>query len=400
MVKRPAVILLVVFAIAGTVAAVRTHFRRRQLTESATSVAPDVMAVKYHFGPPPCLRYPRSLDDAPQAEFDETAKRLDAVGVSSDQLVDLVGHFITEHTRREATAHAAPSVDEYLEQLEAQQREPLSKVAFWVQRELLRAKLSKLVDGANDTLRNLEAEGAVVWAALTPQQRTTLQALDADTPLHFEVAGVLRVLKPLKVSTTRRRAKAIVELAREAKAKRPEFPVRLEDLSLPGPQRVDAWGNEFVLSAATSVIEVRSEGEDDQRDDDDVIETLDGPVDPSAAPARTDDAAPCEAPTGKTVLLQRSIASDAEALGRGVRVVPAFADGGLTGFRVSSIRKASEAEKLGLCNGDVVRAMDGMPLSSPEKVLELHVTALKRGSTALTIERGGVTFVLKVELRD
>ncbi|MDP3502590.1 MAG: hypothetical protein Q8S33_19790 [Myxococcales bacterium] len=400
MLKRPAVILLVVFAIAGTVALVRTHFRRRQLTESAKSVEPDAMAAKYHFGPPPCLRYPRSLDDAPQAEFDETAKRLDAVGLSSDQLADLVGHFITEHTKRELSAHAASSVDEYLEQLEQQQREPLSKVAFWVQREFLRAKLAKLVDGANDTLRNLEAEGAVVWASLTPEQRTTLQAIDAETPLHFEVAGVLPVLKPLKVATTRRRAKAIVELAREAKAKRPEFPVRLEDLSLPQPQRLDAWGNEFVLSAATSVIEVRSEGEDDQRDDDDVIETLDGAVDPSAAPARGDEAAPCEAPTGRTVLLQRSIASDAEVLGRGVRVAPAFADGDLTGFRVSSIRKASEAEKLGLCDGDVVRAIDGTPLASPEKVLELHVAALKRGRTALTIERGGVSFVLNVELRD
>lgn len=400
MLKRPAVILLVVFAIAGTVALVRTHFRRRQLTESAKSVEPDAMAAKYHFGPPPCLRYPRSLDDALQAEFDETAKRLDAVSVSSDQLVDLVGHFITEHTRREAAAHASPSVDEYLEQLEAQQREPLSKVAFWMQRELLRAKLAKLVDGANDTLRNLEAEGAVVWAALTPEQRTTLQALDAERPLHFEVAGVLRVLKPLKVMTTRRRAKAIVELAREAKAKRPEFPVRLEDLSLPAPQRLDGWGNEFVLSTATSVIEVRSEGEDDQRDDDDVIETLDGPVDPAAAPARSDETAPCEAPTGKTVLMKRSTASDAEALGRGVRIVPAFADGGLMGFRVSSIRRESEAENLGLCNGDVVRAVDGTPLESPEKVIELHLAAVKRGRTALTIERGGVSFVLNVELRD
>ncbi len=400
MLKRPVVILVVVFAIAGTVAAVRTHFRRRQLTESATSVSPDVMAVKYHFGPPPCLRYPRSLDEVPQAEFDETAKRLDAVGLASDQLADLVGHFITEHTTRELSAHAASSVDEYLEQLEQQQREPLSKVSFWMQRELLRAKLAKLVDGANDTLRNLEAEGAVVWAALTSEQRTTLQAIDTDQPLHFEVAGVLRVLKPLKVLTTRRRARAIVELAREAKAKRPEFPVRLEDLSLPGPQRLDAWGNEFVLSAATSVIEVRSEGDDDQRDEDDVIETLDGPVDPAAAPPRSEEAAPCEAPTGKTVLLERRIASDAEALVRGVRVVPAFADGGLMGFRVSSIRKASEAEKLGLCNGDVLHAIDGIALASPEKVLELHVAALKRGSTALTIARGGVTFVLKVELRD
>ena len=400
MLKRPAVLLLVVFAIAGAVALIRTHFRRRQLTESAKSVEPDVMAVKYHFGPPPCLRYVRSLDDVPQAEFDETAKRLDAVGVSSDQLADLVGHFLTEHTSRERTAHAASSVDEYLEQLEQQQREPLSKVAFWVQRELLRAKLAKLVDGANDTLRNLEAEGAVVWASLTPEQRKTLQALDAERPLHFEVAGVLRVLPRLKVLTSRRRARAIVELAREAKAKRPEFPVRLEDLSLPGPQRVDAWGNAFVLSAATSVIEVRSGGEDDQRDDDDVIETLDGPVDPSAAPARADEAAPCEAPTGKTVLLKRGTASDAEALGRGVRIVPAFADGGLLGFRVSSIRRESEAEKLGLCDGDVVRALDGTPLESPEKVLELHLAAVKRGRTALTVERRGVTFVVNVELRD
>ena len=271
--KRPVVLLLVVFAIAGTVGLVRTHFRRRELAGSAKSAEHAVMAATFHVGPPPCVRYPPSLDDVPDAEFDGTAKRLDTVALSSEQFAGVLGHFITEHRNREAGAHAAPSVDEYLAQLQEQQVGPLSKVAFWVQRELLRAKLTKLVGGANDTLRNLETEGAVIWASLAPEQRTTLQALDAEHPLHLEVSGVLRVLSPLKVLTSHRRAKAIVELARAAKRKRPEFPVRLEDLALPEPKRTDAWGNAFVLSAATDVIEVRSPGPDDASPDDDVVET-------------------------------------------------------------------------------------------------------------------------------
>ena len=143
---------------------------------------------------------------------------------------------------------------------------------------LLRLRGSRRCDGwcrerHRRTQGCMGSEDAVIWASLAPEQRTTLQALDAEHPLHLEVSGVLRVLSPLKVLTSHRRAKAIVELARAAKRKRPEFPVRLEDLALPEPKRTDAWGNAFVLSAATDVIEVRSPGPDDASPDDDVVET-------------------------------------------------------------------------------------------------------------------------------
>jgi hypothetical protein len=275
MLKRPVVLVLMVFAIATTVALVRTHFRRRALTENAKAIEPEMMAAAFHDGAPPCLRYLTSLDDAPEAEFEETAKRLDAVGLSSEQLTDVVGHFITEHQKRETRAHLATSVDEYLEQLKEQQLDPVSRIAFWTQRELLRAKLSKVVDGAANTLSTLEAEGAVVWASLTPAQRATLQTIDTEHPLHLEVSGLIRVLKPLKTLTTHRRAKVIAELARDATLKRPESEVRLEDLALPAPKRIDAFGNAFVLSVATGLIEVRSPGPDDSSLDDDIIETAD-----------------------------------------------------------------------------------------------------------------------------
>lgn len=391
--KRPLVLLLLVFGLSGAVALVRTHFRRRQLTESAKSVEPSAMAAKFHVGAPPCLRYPPPLDDVPQSEFDATAKRLDDVGVSSDQLADVLGHFMSEHKSREAGAHAAPSVDEYLEQLGEQQADPLSKVAFWVQRELLRAKLSKMVDGANDTLRNLETEGAVVWASLTPAQRVAFQALDAEHPLHLEVSGLLRVLTPLKGLTSHRRAKAIVELARAEKLKRPEFPVRLEDLSLPEAKRVDAWGNAFALSAGTDAIEVRSQGPDDAIPEDDIVETTNAADLPAARPDEV-----CGPLSGKTVLVKRSDVPTAS--NPGVRLAPAFLDGTPRGFKVLGVVPGSAAERLGVCNGDVVLSVNGVALDSPARALEAHEASLKRGSAALTLERRGVTGVLNVELRD
>jgi hypothetical protein len=394
MLKRPAVLLLVVFGLAGAVALVRTHFRRRQLTESAKSVEPAAMAARFHVGPPPCLRYLPSLDDVPQAEFDETARRLEAVALSSEQFADVLGHFITEHRSREASAHAAASVDEYLEQLGGQQADPLSKVAFWVQRELLRAKLSKLVDGANDELRNLETEGAVVWGSLTPEQRAALKALDAEHPLHLEVSGVLRVLTPLKVLTTHRRAKAIVELARQAKEKRPGFPVRMEDLSLPESQRLDAWSNAFVLSAGTDIIEVRSPGSDDGSPHDDIIETTNLGAD--VPPARGDDA--CGPLKGNTVLVKRSdVGSRVEP---GANFVPFFARGAVRGFKVFGVRAGGPADRVGVCDGDVVLSVSGVGLDSAQKALEAWDAAKRRGSASLTIERHGVTGVLNVELRD
>ncbi|MBE2250098.1 MAG: hypothetical protein IAE78_11160 [Myxococcus sp.] len=392
MLKRPAVLLLLVFGVAGSVALVRLHLRRKALTESAAAVEPQAMAARFHRGAPPCLRYVAANDATPQAGFDETARRLDEAGLESDQLADVMGHFLTTHRDRELASHAADSVDEYLEVLEAQQRGPTAKLAFWVQRAMLREKLEKVLGSASETLRTYEAEGAVVWSALSAGQRAALDEVDATHPEHLEVSGLSRVLRPMKVLTTRRRARALAELAAEAKRVRPEFPVRLEDLKLAESRRRDGWGNDLVLSAGTDVIEVRSPGPEEAPGDE-VVVRLDVLAPPDAGASELS----CGPLSDRTLLLERV---DLEPLGKGVHLVPAMVDGKPRGLKVLGLRPTSLAAQQGFCNGDVVRSVNGVALDSAQKALEVYRAAVEQRAASLEVERRGVVGVLKVELRD
>jgi type II secretory pathway component PulC len=89
-----------------------------------------------------------------------------------------------------------------------------------------------------------------------------------------------------------------------------------------------------------------------------------------------------ELPAGEAIHLQRA-ELDVEALGRGCRVVPAFEQGRAIGFKLFGIREDSVFARLGLQNTDVVVAINGMRLDSPE-----HAEAVAeavRTATALNI---------------
>lgn len=387
--KRPAVLLAVVFAFALAAMVVRSQLRKRQLSEQGAAVEPAAMAATYHRGAPPCVRYPPAPTD-PVTAYAATAKRLDEAGVDSDQLADLVGHFVTTHREREQQHHDQDSVEEYLAQLAAQQRDPLEKLSFWLQRDLLRDKLQAIVGDASGSLAEHERRGQERWAKLSPAQQRVLSEVDEATPLHLEVSGLVKVLDHLKPATTRRRAKALAERAKAARAQRPEFPVRLEDLSLTDAQRLDAWSQAFTLSAVGSTIEVRSPGADDADEGDDIVESV---TDEAAAPTGVD---PCGA-LGSTFVLKRSELPT--RLEPGTRVVPAVKEGKPVGLKVFGLTHGSTGEKAGLCNGDVVLFVDGLDVSSPDKALAAWRKVKDARRVVLTVERRGVEGELTVELR-
>lgn len=73
------------------------------------------------------------------------------------------------------------------------------------------------------------------------------------------------------------------------------------------------------------------------------------------------------------------------------RMVAAFEDGKSIGFRVLSMKPGSVFEKIGLKNGDVITNINGYPLSSPDKVLELYQKAKTNSQISLDVKKSGAS---------
>ena len=81
-----------------------------------------------------------------------------------------------------------------------------------------------------------------------------------------------------------------------------------------------------------------------------------------------------------------------------VRISPHFAQGAASGYRISNVAAGSLIGKYGFKEGDVVKSMNGIPLDSPDKVLEAYQAAQSADSVEITVEREGkpVTMTYKI----
>ncbi len=100
---------------------------------------------------------------------------------------------------------------------------------------------------------------------------------------------------------------------------------------------------------------------------------------PPQAAAPLDLSPWAELSAGEAIHLQRA-ELDIEALGRSCRVVPAFEQGRAIGFKLFGIREDSVFARLGLQNTDVVVAINGMRLDSPEHA-EAAAEAVRTATT-------------------
>jgi general secretion pathway protein C len=73
------------------------------------------------------------------------------------------------------------------------------------------------------------------------------------------------------------------------------------------------------------------------------------------------------------------------------RIVPSFKNGQANGFKLFSIRPDSLYSKIGVQNGDVIQAINGFDMNSPDKALEAYTKLRNASSLDLQIERGGQT---------
>lgn len=76
-------------------------------------------------------------------------------------------------------------------------------------------------------------------------------------------------------------------------------------------------------------------------------------------------------------------------LTRSARIVPELHDGEATGFRLYSVRADGPLAALGFRNGDVISAINGRRLLSPEKALEAYATLKSATCVDVAFERNG-----------
>jgi general secretion pathway protein C len=133
------------------------------------------------------------------------------------------------------------------------------------------------------------------------------------------------------------------------------------------------------------------------------LDLLDRPQPPAAAatPAAAAPTDPLAAELDKGVKkigehnyeVQRStldsLLGNMGALAKAARIVPETRDGKPAGFRLFSIKPDGPFAKIGLLNGDVISAINGLEMSSPDQALLAYTKLKTANHLSVAIERNG-----------
>src|SRR5262249_36313748 len=84
------------------------------------------------------------------------------------------------------------------------------------------------------------------------------------------------------------------------------------------------------------------------------------------------------------------------------RAVPNLVPGGngkIDGFRILDVVDNSLFTKLGIKNGDVIKSVDGEPVDSPAKAMELYNSLRSKNQVQLTMDRNGKSMTVNYNIR-
>ncbi|MDZ4695292.1 MAG: type II secretion system protein GspC [Deltaproteobacteria bacterium] len=86
-------------------------------------------------------------------------------------------------------------------------------------------------------------------------------------------------------------------------------------------------------------------------------------------------------------------------LSRSARIVPEIRDGKPAGFRLYSVRPEGPFAKIGMQNSDVIYAINGLEMSSPEKALEVYSKLKSARHLSVSLERNGQKITKEYNIR-
>jgi len=84
-----------------------------------------------------------------------------------------------------------------------------------------------------------------------------------------------------------------------------------------------------------------------------------------------------------------AVLANTPSLVQGARILPELRDGRSVGFRLSAVRPDGPFARIGLRNGDLLSAINGLPLMAPESALEAFVKLRSASHLSLALERDG-----------
>ena len=88
--------------------------------------------------------------------------------------------------------------------------------------------------------------------------------------------------------------------------------------------------------------------------------------------------------------LIREVASDQKSLKENApRIVPYYEGGAAKGFRLQGLKSGGMFSAIGIRNGDVVLSVNGNPIDSPQKALDIYQSMMTQSSVNLTVLRRG-----------
>jgi len=84
-----------------------------------------------------------------------------------------------------------------------------------------------------------------------------------------------------------------------------------------------------------------------------------------------------------------SLLGNMAVLSRAARIVPEVRDGRSAGFRLFSVRPDGPFGLIGIQNGDVIYAINGLDMTSPDKALEIYTKLRSANHLSVALERNG-----------
>lgn len=94
-----------------------------------------------------------------------------------------------------------------------------------------------------------------------------------------------------------------------------------------------------------------------------------------------------------------SLLGNMSVLSRAARIVPEIKDGKPNGFRLFSVRPDGPFAKIGFQNGDVISAINGLDMSSPDKALEVYTKLRSASHLSVAMERNGTKITKEYSIR-
>jgi len=94
-----------------------------------------------------------------------------------------------------------------------------------------------------------------------------------------------------------------------------------------------------------------------------------------------------------------SMLGNMAALSRAARIVPEVRDGKSAGFRLFSVKPDGPFGKIGLQNGDVINAINGMEMTSPDNALQVYTKLKAANHISVAIERNGTKLTKDYNIR-